>query len=141
MSRPRSGPAGRGRQVAVVLGVVAAIGAGGWFTGTPTQSAADAATVASQGTGRPSTPERGSLPEVAAPQDRYVRADPERTVRQALRRLPARQRAVVVLRYLEDRSVEETATLLNCTPETVRSQAANALRTLRGTLPNPVGPP
>lgn len=56
------------------------------------------------------------------------------TVLSALRGLPPRQRAAVVLRYWEDRSVDETAALLGVTPGTVKSQSAKALAALRVTL-------
>lgn len=45
--------------------------------------------------------------------------------------LPPRQRAVVVLRYWEQRSEAETAGLLGCSEGTVRSAAARGLRRLR----------
>jgi RNA polymerase sigma-70 factor (sigma-E family) len=52
-------------------------------------------------------------------------------VRAALAMLPPRQRAVVVLRYWEDLSIEETAQLLGCGTGTVKSQAAKGLAALR----------
>lgn len=49
-------------------------------------------------------------------------------------RLPARQRAVVVLSYYEDLSENEVADLLGTTLGTVKSQRAKALRSLRARL-------
>jgi RNA polymerase sigma-70 factor (sigma-E family) len=52
----------------------------------------------------------------------------------ALRTLPAKVQTVLVLRYWEDLSVEETAALLGYAPGTVKSTAARGLRSLRSVL-------
>ncbi len=73
----------------------------------------------------------GQLPEsaiaVPAPETRLV-------VLAALEALPARSRAVVVLRYWADLSIEDTAALLRCSPGNVRSQSTRALAKLRVAL-------
>jgi RNA polymerase sigma-70 factor (sigma-E family) len=54
--------------------------------------------------------------------------------RSALATLPARQRAVVVLRYWEDMSENEVAALLGCSAGTVKSTASRGLARLRAAL-------
>jgi RNA polymerase sigma-70 factor (sigma-E family) len=57
--------------------------------------------------------------------------DARRDLVVAVAALPRRQRAVVVLRYLEDRSEAEVAAILGCSAGTVKSQSARALAALR----------
>jgi len=62
-------------------------------------------------------------------------AVPERMALMALlAELPPRRRAVLVLRFFCDLSVEETAAELNISPGTVKSQTARALEALRDRL-------
>ncbi|MCF3129364.1 SigE family RNA polymerase sigma factor [Streptomyces olivochromogenes] len=56
------------------------------------------------------------------------------TLLQALARLPAKDRAVVVLRYWEDRSIEETADAMNASSAAVRTRCVRALARLRELL-------
>jgi RNA polymerase sigma-70 factor (sigma-E family) len=51
---------------------------------------------------------------------------------QGLRRLPARQRAAIVLRFYEDLSEQRIADVLGCRPGTVKSLISRGLGTLRG---------
>jgi len=56
-------------------------------------------------------------------------------LREALGALPPRQRAVVVLRYYEDLTERETASVLGIAVGTVKSQAREGLERLRQRLP------
>jgi len=77
---------------------------------------------------RPGEVLTGQLPEppVPAPSPELRIA-----VLEALAMLPPKARAVVVLRYWADQSVEQTAALLGCSPGNVKSQSARALDKLR----------
>lgn len=77
-----------------------------------------------------------AVPERSAPGQRLDDQVAERaTLRQALLRLTTRQRAVLVARYFDDRSEEETAGLLGVSVGTVKSQTARALQRLRTVAP------
>jgi RNA polymerase sigma-70 factor (sigma-E family) len=53
-----------------------------------------------------------------------------------LAELTAKQRAVVVLRFIEDRPVPEVAAILGVAPGTVKRQTHDALQRLRALLPD-----
>jgi RNA polymerase sigma-70 factor (sigma-E family) len=77
------------------------------------------------------------LPGDLSPADQAGRDDPAEeavqrlTLRRALMSLSARQRAVVVLRFFEDRTEAEAAELLGVSVSTVKTQTGRALERLR----------
>jgi RNA polymerase sigma-70 factor (sigma-E family) len=75
---------------------------------------------------------RDRLPDVAeASSDQDAG---HQSITAALRKLPTGQRAVIVLRYFSDLSVEQTAQALGCSTGNVKSQCARGLATLRESL-------
>lgn len=72
--------------------------------------------------------------------DRMDNVDEHQRVWQAVLRLPARQRAVTVLRYYEDLSEAEIARTLSMAPGTVKSHAHAAARRLAELLKEPAAP-
>lgn len=85
---------------------------------------------------------RAELPDVPAqPVETAVDGDRQRLLR-ALRAVPPGQRAVLVLRYWDDLSVEQTAAALGVSAGNVKSQASRGLAALRAALAaDPVGSP
>ena len=71
------------------------------------------------------------MPEEPGASDVFADADNRAAVAAALALLPARQRAVVVLRYFNDLSEAATAHALKCSIGTVKNQTSKALANLR----------
>ena len=73
------------------------------------------------------------LEQVVAPSDPEPSEHLE-ALRQAIGRLPAKQRRVVLMHYLEETSVDDVAALLSVTAKTVEGRLYQARRTLRRVL-------
>jgi RNA polymerase sigma-70 factor (sigma-E family) len=73
-------------------------------------------------------------PDTGAAPDPYSLLGDRLVLMDALADLAPRQRTAVLLRYWEDRSVEETAQAMGSSSSTVRSQTVRALATLRTVL-------
>jgi len=78
------------------------------------------------------------LGEAAAP---AVNSELRLALTAALATLPPRVRAIVVLRYWEDLSVDQVATQLGCSAGNVKSQSARALDKLRQLLGDALADP
>ncbi|MFE1784735.1 SigE family RNA polymerase sigma factor [Streptomyces sp. NPDC059506] len=76
------------------------------------------------------TPGTGTAEAAGTQDDAALRLD----LLGALARLPAKDRAVLVLRYWEDRSVEETAEAMRVSPTAVRVRSSRALAKVRELL-------
>lgn len=70
-------------------------------------------------------------PTTAGPEDAVAT---ERLIAPLIRSLPPSQRAVVVLRFWEDLSIEQTAQVLGTSPGNVKSQTHRALAKIRDCL-------
>jgi RNA polymerase sigma-70 factor (sigma-E family) len=83
-------------------------------------------------------PWRRERPTEVLPETAYAdptgASDGRDELRRALASLGASQRAVVVLRYWDDLSVEQTAAALGCSTGNVKSQSARGLAHLREVL-------
>ena len=76
----------------------------------------------------------GDIPDSAKVDPALTRVDSDAALDSLLDGLPPRQRAVLVLRYVDGLSEAEIAAVLGCARGTVKSQAAKALATLRVAL-------
>lgn len=76
----------------------------------------------------------GDVPDAATDDAGLRRGEDWDALRRALALLPCRQRAVLVLRYLEDLPDTTIAVLLGCSTGTVRSHASRGLAALRPLL-------
>jgi RNA polymerase sigma-70 factor (sigma-E family) len=74
--------------------------------------------------GRRAAADTASMPDVVGREDLW----------RALATLPVRQRAALVLRYYEDLSERDTATLLGCSVAAVKSLVARGSEGLRGSI-------
>jgi RNA polymerase sigma-70 factor (sigma-E family) len=73
----------------------------------------------------------GQVPDAIDPREPFGSAEVPQQLRQALKSLPPRQRAAVVLRHWVGLEPAEVAELLDCSVETVRSQTMRGLDKLR----------
>ncbi|ALG11357.1 SigE family RNA polymerase sigma factor [Kibdelosporangium phytohabitans] len=83
---------------------------------------------ASRDIASPATTIAAHTPPVGDPAERHAERD---AMRARIAQLPRKQRAALVLRYYEDRTDDEIASVLNCSAGTVRSHISRALKTLR----------
>ena len=76
----------------------------------------------------------GTPPERPAPPSAAHGVEERTLLRAALSQVPARQQAVLVLRFRCDQPVADVARIMGCSPGTVKSQTAHGLTALRRIL-------
>ncbi|GAB7042888.1 MULTISPECIES: SigE family RNA polymerase sigma factor [Catenuloplanes] len=76
----------------------------------------------------------GAGPEPAAAGDPYQQVVDRQRLTTALRALPPKMRAVLVLRYFEDLTEADVAATLGCSVGTVKSQVSRGLQRLRAEM-------
>ena len=69
------------------------------------------------------------------PSEQASKAEQTEQVRQAIRSLPSKQRATLVLAYYQQLSYTDVAEVMGCSVGTVKTQMFRALRTLANKLP------
>lgn len=79
-------------------------------------------------------------PDLAGAGDLASESSTRLTLLDGIDSLPAQMRAALVLRYYADLSVDEVATALGKSPNTIKAQLQTALDRLRTHLADPVGP-
>lgn len=84
---------------------------------------------------------RDVVPEPAGRGDESDRVAQSFDLARALTGLTTRQRAIVVLRFVEDRSVHEVSAILGIADGTVKRQTHDAVRRLRELMPDNDKPP
>lgn len=84
--------------------------------------------------GVPASPVRFRVAEMPDAVARAHPADLRLVLLQALGTLSPSARAVLILRYWEDMSIEQTAAVLRCSPGNVKSQSSRALAQVRALL-------
>ena len=70
----------------------------------------------------------------ASPEESAASVEQQERIRALLEMLPERQREVVMLRYFEELSVEETARAMGCAEGTVKASLFQALRALKAKM-------
>jgi RNA polymerase sigma-70 factor (ECF subfamily) len=77
--------------------------------------------------------------DASDPADELVRQERKQQVRQAVERLPVKQRATLIMAYYQQLSYAEVAEALGCSVGSVKTHMSRALAALARTLPDSIG--
>ncbi|HET7011866.1 MAG TPA: sigma-70 family RNA polymerase sigma factor [Anaerolineales bacterium] len=105
-----------------------------WLYAVATNSARDHARKASRRLQREQLLDSDLVDRSDAPPEAAARSDQLRRVADAVRRLPPKQRAALLMRKYQELDYDEVAAALDCSPATARANVYQALRRLRAWL-------